>query len=108
MRRQCAALNITPEQLFAGQEPSDEDDEPAAHELWPEHWPAWQVYLGVGSQWRLAIGMGAALWQAPSYVEVERVMARYRVPEEDQDLTFRLYQVLESEALRTMNEKLKD
>lgn len=108
MRRQCAGLNITPEQLFAGQDQDDGDDEPEAHELWPEHWDAWQVFMGVGSQWRLQIGMGAALWQAPSYVEVERVMERYRVPAADQDETFRRYQVLESEALKVMNEKLKD
>lgn len=100
-RAECAGLGIDPDRLIP---PELQHDEPEDCELWPEHWTAWQVYLGVGSQWRLQIGMGAVCWSAPSYSEVETVMRRYGVPAEEGDGVFRLYQVLESEALKVLNE----
>jgi hypothetical protein len=107
VRAQCAALGITVEQLYAGQHLEDDDEEQPPHEVWPEHWGAWRVYLGLSSRWRLNLGLGSAIWEPPAYADVETVMRRYGVDQEVGDDVFCQYQVLEAEAHKLMNEKLR-
>lgn len=74
------------------------------YEIWPEHWPAWQVFGQCQSQWRLSIGMGGAYWQGLDYQGVQIVMQRIvRVPAEDETACWEHLQILEDEARRHLN-----
>lgn len=103
VRLQCAGLGIDPSQLFAGQDHDAMEEDP--HELWPENWSAWMVFLGTQSQWHLQeTGFAPGRWFAPPYQAVDLVIARYRVPGDESDAVFQQYQVLEHEALTVHNE----
>lgn len=88
--------------------PKLQKDKPDDYELWPEHWLAWDVYLGCGTQWRKTVLGGGMrptrlLWEGLDYGGVEVVMRRYRVPEDRADEVFAQLQVLEAETCSIHN-----
>lgn len=99
-------MNVDPDRLLQAQGAAmavaEEDVE-----LWPEQWMAWQVFNGLGSQFKkdvvpLARGL-VSYWSSPPYTVVEIVMRRFGVPEDEQDEVFGQYQVMEREALKVLN-----
>lgn len=98
-RAECALLGIDPLRLLpAGVQAMGQVPD---HELWPEHGPAWRVFLGCQTQWRCTRNPfnGRVLWEGLLYPGVEVVMARAGVAVEDQDRVFGEVQVLEDEFL---------
>ncbi len=88
--------------------PRLQKDRPDDFDLWPEHWAAWNVYLGCGTQWRkrvvpMGLQQGLTVWEGLDYPGVEVVMRRYRVPEERFDEVFSHLQVLEAETIAIRN-----
>lgn len=85
-----------------GFEPGDfEDDE--GHQVWPENWPAVQVFAALQTQWAVA-GMGNTViglrYEAlPTVFDLLRVKRRQR-PE-----LFDALRVMESAALEVLNKR---
>lgn len=100
MRADCAALGIDPNRLIP---PAQQLDRAPDYELWPEHWTAWDVYLGCRTQWRKSVGMARMFWEGLDYQAVDLVMRRYRVPKKQHDEVFAQLQVLELETLAIRN-----
>ena len=63
------------------------------------------MYLGCGTQWRIAVGMAGILWLGLDYQGVELVIRRYRVPKKRQDGVFAEVQVLEAEEKAIRNKQ---
>jgi len=87
-------------------------DKPDDFDLWPEHWQAWDVYLGCGTQWRYRAvprGLQASITvcEGLDYQGVEVVMRRYRVPEARFDEVFSQLQVLEAETVAIRNSEAR-
>lgn len=102
IRKDCAVLGLDLNQLI---EPQNQHTQAQDFLLWPEHWNAWNVYLGCSTQWRMAVGMGGVFWQGLDYQGVEMVMRRYRVPRKQQDQVFAEIQVLEEEEKSIRNSR---
>jgi len=47
-------------------------------EVWPDHWHALQVFLGMGSQWRIVGGMAGLLYQGLDYGALEPVLRAHK------------------------------
>jgi hypothetical protein len=73
--------------------------------LWREHWAAWYVFLSSGTQWRLAVGLGGALWLGLDYTGLDVVRRACGITDTDWPEVFEQVQVLETEALAVRNRK---
>lgn len=54
-----------------GMEPEDFADE--AHEVWPENWPAWELFVTVSTQWRTSAGGVTGLDYGPLFTLMDRL-----------------------------------
>lgn len=100
MRREAEGLGLDIDQLVPTEE---QREEPEDFELWPQHWEAWMVFLRVQSQWKLAVGMGGALWLGLDYHGVDMVLRKV-VPDDSRHLEILdQLQVMEQEALKIRN-----
>jgi hypothetical protein len=74
-------------------------------ELWPEHWPAWGLYLEMAGQWRRAgmSGTPVALDYGPLFARMERM----RLADDDWEDLFDDVRVLERAALDQMQDNEK-
>ena len=59
------------------EEHQDDDD----FEVWPENWPAVQLFMELGTQWRVAAGMGGLAYLGLDYAAVIAYLRGLRVPE---------------------------
>ncbi len=75
-------------------------------EVWPRHWHAWQVFLFLGSQWRMVGGVDrAAVRTGLDYGQVDLAKRHVRVPRGCRQPRRELMQqlrVLEARALRAL------
>lgn len=55
----------------AGFAPEDYDDAPV--DVWPENWPAWQLYCELSGQWRYSMAGREALDYTPLFMRMERL-----------------------------------
>ncbi len=81
----------------AGFEPEDYETDPV--DVWPENWPAWDLFCMVSTQWRTG-GMGSyiGLDYGPLFV----VMDRRGIKDDDWIAVFSDIRVIEAEALDTI------
>lgn len=100
LRGQCALLGIDPDRIVPRERQITERPD---FELWPEHWPAWMVFLGCSTQWDWEQGQRTGL----NYSRVEIVASRYGVKKKRRDEVFQQVQVLEREALKVWKSQSK-
>ena len=67
-------------------------------EVWPENWPAVELFCAVATQWRASFGGVIGL----DYTAVEAAMRMLRIKPADRPDLFVRLQVMESEALAVM------
>lgn len=79
-----------------GFEPDDFEDD--AIEVWPENWPAWQLYTRICNQWRMSMAGPVAL----DYGVAFALLDRQHLSTDEWDQRFDDLQVLEAQALQTM------
>lgn len=71
---------------------------PPVVEVWPENWPAVDLFVRVGTQWRVGMGGASGL----DYNVVWRMIDRLRLGAEQEDDLFEDIRHLESESLKAM------
>lgn len=71
---------------------------PSVVEVWPENWPAVELFIRVGTQWRVGMGGASGL----DYSVVWKMIERMGLDKDDEDALFEDVRVLELESLRTM------
>jgi hypothetical protein len=76
------------------------EQEADAVEIWDVNWESLQAFLGCQTQWRLALGFGAAVWLGLDYSGVDVLLRRRGLS----DQVFEDLKTMEAEALRTFNE----
>jgi hypothetical protein len=72
--------------------------------VWGENWPAVQLFIKVGSQWRAGMGGAYAL----DHTTVLMHMQRMKLSDEDHDALFSDVQEMEHVALDVMNEQRQE
>ena len=106
LAQQWELLGANPELASIANGSSDQQDEGDVYELWPEHQQAWECFLACsGSQWRVLMGMGAALYQGLDYGSLETVIRIHQIPRNQQRQVFDQVRILEDEALKHLNTK---
>lgn len=78
--------------------------ESVAIEVWPEHWTAYQVFLAMGTQWRIGPSGPTGL----EYQSLPIVMEMLDVDQAERAELFGQIRVMEYEALSVMNERKAD
>ena len=71
--------------------------------MWADHWPALEVFLAAGNQWRVVAGMGGAFYQGLDLPAVAAVMDIHQV--EDRRACLARVQLIEAGALEVLNAK---
>lgn len=75
-------------------------------QVWPCNWPVLMLFMACSRHWKLVLGgMGGAHWQATDPLAVQQIMRWQGVGKREQAEMWRLYVVMENEALRLMNER---
>lgn len=69
-------------------------------DVWPDVWPALQIFVSLSTQWRVGAGGCTGL----DYLAVPMVLRMRRVKRDDWEPIFDDLRVMEDEALKTMNE----
>lgn len=77
------------------------DKEPEIVEVWPENWPAFNLFCTVQTQWHV----GAAGATGLNYLVLLALMARMKLSDADHDELFDDVQTLERAALAAMQTK---
>ena len=77
-----------------------DDDELA---VWPENWLTVQVFLAMGTQWRVAVGMGGAFYSGMDYTALPVVERRLGIKAADRADIFLRLRIMESEARQRLN-----
>lgn len=70
-------------------------------EVWPENWPAVELFCAVATQWRASFGGVIGL----DYTAVEAAMRMMRIKPDDRRDLFARLRVMESAALAVMRAK---
>lgn len=84
-----------------GFEPEDfEDDE---YEVWPENWPAFNLFCRLQTQWHYASGGMGATATGLNYLVLLALMDRMNLDADEHDQLFSDVQTLERTALVEMN-----
>lgn len=83
----------------AGFEPEDYEDD--FIEVWPENWPAVDLFISMGTQWRIGMGGATGMDYGALYPQLDRLTD---TPEQYDDL-FSDIRWMERAALATMNQK---
>lgn len=111
MQRQCAALGVDPQQLVTvSTEPKVSDlIDPRSDdcEVWPEHHDAVRVFCAAQSQWRMAVGMGGAVYLGLDYPGVKVLAEAMGVRQKRWGLCLMQLQVMEFEGRKLLNEANK-
>lgn len=76
-------------------------DEPAAVEVWPEHWSALQTAIAMSTQ--MTVGMGGVVGYR--YEALPVVWDLLSVSADERPETFDAFRVIESEVLRAVRER---
>ncbi|WP_211230895.1 DUF1799 domain-containing protein [Chitinilyticum aquatile] len=98
----AAALGMPPELVAMLAAPPR--DEPAEEiEVYPENWPALQVFLAMQTQWRVGMAGATGL----DYTALPAVFELTGVKKRDRPDTFERLRVLEIETLRVWGEQAK-
>ncbi len=87
----------------AGFEPEDYETDPV--DVWPENWPAWDLFCMVSTQWRTGGtgGMGGMVcYVGLDYGPLFVVMDRRGIKDDDWISVFSDIRVIEAEALDTI------
>jgi hypothetical protein len=69
-------------------------------EVWPDNWQALDVFMSMGTQWRVGVSGATGL----DYGVLRDVMALRRVPKAEQAELFDWLRLMEGEALGQMRE----
>lgn len=77
-----------------------EDIEEPCVEVWPDNWDAVNVFRNMGTQWRFTMNGPIGL----DYNALPLVYRMLAIPRKDWPGTFQNLRVLESEAIKVMNE----
>lgn len=75
-----------------------EDYEPEPVEIWPENWPAWQLFCDISGQWRYSFGGKEALDYTPLFV----LMNRMNLNDDEWDCMFHDIKAIEYAAIAQM------
>lgn len=99
MREKGAPEHVLDEyrQARIGQEPDD-------CEVWPENWPALEIFLMCRTQWRIISGIGGASYQGLDYTALNSVIDR-KVKPKKRERMFDDVLIIESGALPELNRK---
>ena len=74
---------------------------PQAVEVWPEHWPALELFAALATQWRVGVSGPTGL----DYTAIAAVMELQDIAPEDRRERFDELRVMEREALDVFSEK---
>lgn len=64
-------------------------------EVWPENWPAWQLFIEVSGQWRMSMNGPVALDYVPLFARMDRM----RLADAEWQHLFEDVRVIEAAAL---------
>jgi len=84
--------------VWEGEQP-DEDCS-----VWPENWQALEVFIAMGTQWRVSVGMGGAFYSGLDYAALPVVERRIGIKAADRADCFTRLRIMESEARTRLNE----
>ena len=87
-------------------EPDDDADNGEHFDVWPENWPAAQLFVACASQWRMVAGMKAVAYAGLDYAGVEAAMRLSGVPRRDRADLFDRIRVMEKAFSRAANARL--
>ncbi len=87
------------EQALAAREPEALE----AFELWPENLEAYRLFIALETQWRVAVGMAAAVHLGLDYVAAEAVMRMRRV--KDRAVALEDLRAMEAAVLPLLNRR---
>lgn len=73
--------------------------------VWPDNWPTVQLFLALQTQWRVALGMGQAVWMGLDYAAAQAAMQMLGVARKDRQETFAGLCAMERAALPLLNRK---
>lgn len=80
------------------------EEAPQVYEVWQEHWPALQLFLGCRTQWRIIAGMAGSQYQGLDYAVVFG-HPRYACLETDEQIEcLEQLQHIEAGALEVLNQ----
>lgn len=71
--------------------------------IWPENWQALQVFLAMGTQWRVSAGMNGMIWTGLDYIALPIVEARMGVRRAASAELFTRLRIMESSARSELN-----
>lgn len=72
--------------------------------MWPEHWEALQLFLGLRTQWRIIAGMGGARYQGLDYAVLYGHPRYARLESDEQIECLEQLQHIEAGALEVLNQ----
>lgn len=72
-------------------------------EVWPENWPAWDLFVGLQTQWRIAPGGFTGL----DYTVLNRELDDLELPRDERAQMKRDIQTMEYAALPVLNKPRK-
>lgn len=78
-----------------------DDVRPPDVEVWPDNEVAWNVFVQMGTQWRVGMGGPVGL----DYTALRFVMCMQRVPRDEQPGLFEIIRIMEHAALDEMSEE---
>lgn len=71
---------------------------PPVVDVWPENWPAVDLFVRIGTQWRVGMGGASGL----DYSVVWKMIERMRLSQDEEENLFEDIRYLEGEALKAM------
>ena len=71
--------------------------------VWPENWQALQVFLAMGTQWKVSAGMNGMIWTGLDYIALPIVEARMGVRRAASAELFTRLRIMESAARQELN-----
>lgn len=81
----------------------DPDEEEPGREIWAENWLTVRLFLDLSTQWRLAVGMGCAVWLGLDYPAVLAHLRMRGVKRCDRARIFDGIRIMEGAALPILN-----
>lgn len=71
--------------------------------VWPEHWKTWDAWLHLGTQWRLASGLGGARYQGIEFGSVPLALEMANVTEAERAAVIKGLCAMQAAALPVLN-----
>ncbi|WP_291810803.1 DUF1799 domain-containing protein [Limnobacter sp.] len=84
-----------------------ESRRPESFEVWAENWEPVEIFLELGSQWRVIAGMGGVMHQGIDMPSLEALFRIRGVPQENQHPIFKDILKMQTAAADVLNRRKK-